>query len=667
MKSVVFCVLGVIFINLVQCAEIKKDDPEIPTVKPLDVLENKENKTLPIDAEEPDHDNKRSKKSATTTFCVEIRPTDSHQKPYQVCENAAKTGYEAPYAPASAPAPSYEAPAAAPSYAAPAAAPSYAAPASAPSYHPAPYAAAVAKPAAPAYAPAKSYSAPAPAPKPYSAAHSPSSYSSYRNAEEEDDSVETMDPMNMMRANEDELVSEEHEDNLPMMRKAGGYGGYGAPSYGGYGEAHASAYGGGAPHSYASPVTFVPAEPKKKPHSGLVITCQPNLAGYAHGIGGAGYGAYRSASGYGRPYSYGSYSPPAAYKAPASYAAPPSYAPAAPVYKAPAYKAPTYAAPVYKAPAHPAPVYSAPAPAYKAPAYSAPAPSYSAPAPSYKAPAPSYSAPAPSYSAPAPSYKEPSYSAPAPSYSAPAASYAAPAYSAPAPSYSAPPPAPSYKAPAPAYSAPAPAYSAPAPVYSAPEPSYDAPAQSYSAPAPSYSAPLPAPAYSAPATYGASAYRAAEEKVQDVPVVTDTPIVNKEEETKKKMEEIAKQREAVVIDKTEVETKVPDDAKTETEKDKTVDANAAEKVGAAMSGKWSPNMRNAATETPAWEQALREAEDFKLRKTMADVKSLEMRNARNKNMGWAANMRSSDDKKTGWVPEMREAATNMDMTENELE
>lgn len=133
------------------------------------------------------------------------------------------------------------------------------------------------------------------------------------------------------------------------------------------------------------------------------------------------------------------------------------------------------------------------------------------------------------------------------------------------------------------------------------------------------------------------------------------------------MEEVAKQREAVVIDKTDVETKVPDDAKTETEQEEKVDVNAAEKVGAAMSGKWSPSMRAAETETPGLEQSLREAEDFKLKKVTASLRALEERNARNKQMGWAANMRSSDDKKTGWAPEMREAATNMDMTENELE
>ncbi|XP_072379170.1 uncharacterized protein [Diabrotica undecimpunctata] len=98
-------------------------------------------------------------------------------------------------------------------------------------------------------------------------------------------------------------------------------------------------------------------------HSGLVITCQPNLAGYAHGVpggfkekhhrGGAAVPAYnyRSANGaYGRPYQnykpqpYGNYKP---------YATRPIYRPQAQVYKGPVYQTPYPQVPVaYKPSSH---------------------------------------------------------------------------------------------------------------------------------------------------------------------------------------------------------------------------------------------------------------------------------------------------------------------------
>ncbi|XP_028141729.2 uncharacterized protein LOC114335658 [Diabrotica virgifera virgifera] len=108
-------------------------------------------------------------------------------------------------------------------------------------------------------------------------------------------------------------------------------------------------------------------------HSGLVITCQPNLAGYAHGVPGGytekyhrGGGTapsynYKSASGYGRPYQnykpqpqlYGNYKP---------YATRPIYRPPAQQYQTPAAYYPPAPHKEYK--------HYAPKTDYKPPAYS---------------------------------------------------------------------------------------------------------------------------------------------------------------------------------------------------------------------------------------------------------------------------------------------------------
>ncbi|EFA10634.1 uncharacterized protein LOC103314733 [Tribolium castaneum] len=365
----------------------------------------------------------RKKKSATTTLCVEIRPSGPYQRPFQICEPAESKPYAAPAPQGYYPAPAYEEvkPAATPKPA-----PAYEAPAKVYS------------------APAKPTSAPAyGSSKPY-AAHSPSSYSSV--------SYRSDDGMAEMPEEE-----EEHSDELMDHARSAG-------------------------QEYGLPMTYLQPALKhkaKKGHNGLVITCQPSLAGYAatipsHGpsygagpYGGGnmgGYGGYRSSmsrSSYGR---YERPSPPRGYG---------GYAPApAPVYKVP--PPPSYYKPSYSAPSYSAPVYK-PAPAYK------PAPSYSAPAPAYSAPQPAYKP------APAPAYPEPSYQpapAPQPSYQP------APA---PQPSYQpAPAPQPSYQ-PAPA---PQPSYQ-PAP---APQPTYQpAPAPAY---APKPHSPPPAPAYAPPPTYG---------------------------------------------------------------------------------------------------------------------------------------------------------------------
>lgn len=407
----------------------------------------------------------RKKKSATTTLCVEIRPSGPYQRPFQICEPA---GAESKPYPAAAPAQGY---------------------------YPAPAyeeikPAVTNKPAAAYEAPAKTYSAPAKptsAPaygssKPY-AAHSPSSYSSV--------SYRSEDGMPEMGGEE-----EEHSEEVMDHARAA------LPDY-------------GLPMTYLQPALKHKA---KKGHNGLVITCQPSLAGYAatipshgpsygsYGGNSGGYGGYRAAmsrSSYGRyerpspPRGYGGYAPSPVYKAP-----PQPYP-----YK-PSYSAPTYSPP-------PPPAYK-PVPIYKpAPSYNPPAPSYSTP--SYSAPAPTYNAPAPSYGPP-PSYR-PAY-APAP---------------APAPSYMPPPPSYSHPAPQPVYQ-PAPA---PAPVY---------------APVPKPHSPPPAPVYSPPGTYGPPpkphyapppAYRDAEEpsKTHGAPSQEE-----KEKHTVETMTQMAEARESMSME-----------------------------------------------------------------------------------------------------------------------
>ncbi|RZC37757.1 hypothetical protein BDFB_006448 [Asbolus verrucosus] len=435
----------------------------------------------------------RKKKSAsTTTLCVEIRPSSPYQRPFQVCEPTESK----PYTPA-APAQSYYA---------------------APTYEEVkPVASATPKPA-PAYeAPAKTYSAkPTAAPayassKPY-AAHSPSSYSSvsYRS----EDGV-----ADMMEGTEDDEHSEEVVEHL--MRSSGGE--YSTP--------------------YGLPVTYIQPAHKhkhKKGHNGLVITCQPSLAGYAAtipnyggGYGSSSYGGYRASTGR----SYNRYERPSPPKAPQAYA---SYSAPAP---ASSYKAP---APVYKAPAPSYPSYRPPAPSYSPPAYSGPAPA-PAPAPIYR--------PAPAYR-PAPTYSAPSYSPPAQTYSPPPPAYKPPVHSPPPPPpvYSAPAPQPAYKpmyAPAPMYSPPPQTYSAPPAAYKPSPPPYSFPAApSYAAAppplppqVPSYAPlpkPHPQPAYTAP-----SSYRDADESVHHpVDITTQVPLTQEEKEkhTIHKMTQIAANR-----------------------------------------------------------------------------------------------------------------------------
>lgn len=505
----------------------------------------------------------RKKKSATTTFCVEIRPSSPDQKPFQVCDSSGQN--QQPYyqqVPATYQTPSK--PAA--TSAAHSTNPTYVTPIKAYS-----------SPAQP-----QSYSQPAngPAQKTINT-HIPYG-SSYRS---KDDQIETSDETNdkgSMRSSEDMLEREEETDekNSRSAYHSGSYGsGYAYPA-----SSFSASYGSVAETGTAgSQSAYLPVTPHQTHsihnHNGLVITCQPNLAGYAHNVPSSynhpptATGAQYRSAGMGRRYGYGSQPyhlypgyqqrplyPYAQYKlqpyaalkpVPASYKTS-SYPQPKPAYSqlkpAPAYQQPAGSTPTYQKPSAPAPIYQQQAQTYQqpAPTYQHQAPTYqqtAPPVPTYQQPA----APTPTYQ-PAPSPEQTSYSVPTPTSNKPAAPQgpaysSSPVYSEPAASaysqpsaippasntYSAQPPAyaeqPTNSAPATA-PAPAPAsapnyvvYQEPAPTSSyAPSSPYPSPAPaptlSYQPPAssPSYAsaAPAPAPSYAVPAAapvppYGAPA------------------------------------------------------------------------------------------------------------------------------------------------------------------
>lgn len=313
----------------------------------------------------------RKKKSATTTFCVEIRPNSPDQKPFQVCDT---TGQNQPYYQQSTyeetkpPTPTYQQPA---------------------------------KPTTPYTMPVKTYPSAAQS-QSYSTAaqaqgqkalttHYVSSYRS-KDGDDGDTGLET---------EHDE--ADEHLDEH-NARSAYPSNSYGESSYS-Y-TAPASSYGSNA----ASPSSYVPVTPNKASqhnHNGLVITCQPNLAGYAHNVPSsynhpptATSSQYRSAGMgmAGRKYGYPNqfYGPrpyPNYQQKPmyTSYATP--YKPQS-IYSYVPEKPMTYSHQSYKP--IPPPVYPKPAPSYQQPA--SPAPTYSQP--TYSKPAPTY--PKPTYPAPTP-------------------------------------------------------------------------------------------------------------------------------------------------------------------------------------------------------------------------------------------------------------------------
>ncbi|KAG5872334.1 hypothetical protein JTB14_023602 [Gonioctena quinquepunctata] len=378
----------------------------------------------------------RKKKSATTTFCVEIRPSGQDQKSFQVCEPAAdanKEGYGVPAPQSYYPTQNYGG-------------------SEQQKPHPAPYQSQAAqvspqKPAAAYSGPVKTFSAPSSAPaaagKPY---QTHMTYGGYRTADDVD-MAEEKDAhfMTMANGSSEEAENEDtnRQANDPHMRTA--FDGYSS--------------------SYGAPPSYAPMAPKNKhhPHSarhgnnGLYITCQPNLAGYAHpnvhqpaSVPISGYN-YRSASGrFGSPYqpyrpqqqpheSYQhqtNYNPAFQHKPNPAYqqsaqpnnpaevphaAYPPAYspqpAPAFPPQPAPAFSpqsASTFSAPPasYKSPVHPNPEYKSQP--YKPPAYLQ---EYKPPAQTYPPPPPPPAALPPAYSQPdqaylSPEYKPQTYSSP---------------------------------------------------------------------------------------------------------------------------------------------------------------------------------------------------------------------------------------------------------------
>ncbi|XP_056635633.1 uncharacterized protein LOC130444509 [Diorhabda sublineata] len=277
-------------------------------------------------------ENTRAKKSTITTFCVEIRPAD--EKPYRVCEPVTeKGGYG----------------------------------------NPTPYfqqnggfehsksdvsfnsgSSVQSKPASAAYlAPVKTYQSSG------SSTASKPSYGTYRSTKpEREEEPEKMNPAMASKAEimdkvvniqdrmsevmptltQDSTVRKNQESNDKDQESDSMRTSHHQESY---------SYGSG----YGSPSSMVPVTPTHHGHSGLVITCQPNLAGYAHNIPGSyhessshGDGVptynYRSASAsYGRPYQpyrlqpqqYGNYKP---------YNPRPVYRPQAQIYKGPVYSNP---------------------------------------------------------------------------------------------------------------------------------------------------------------------------------------------------------------------------------------------------------------------------------------------------------------------------------------
>lgn len=68
---------------------------ELDAVEAIEPIE-KEESLDPVAEESLDGEKEDKKRSATTTFCVEIRPSNPYQKPFQVCEPGYGGGYEAP-------------------------------------------------------------------------------------------------------------------------------------------------------------------------------------------------------------------------------------------------------------------------------------------------------------------------------------------------------------------------------------------------------------------------------------------------------------------------------------------------------------------------------------------------------------------------------------------
>lgn len=252
----------------------------------LEVSKFQEFDVIPSTADEgEDNEITRAKKSTTTTFCVEVRPSGSYEKPFQVCETAQPASAQTHQAYYAAPVYMTQDQAKPEQYKAPA----------------------QPKPNAVYSLPVKTYAA---QPKQY-AGHAVS-YDAYTSSSAAGDMEERKRRLihNALAENQATLAAISANQQL----RSAGYGS----------------------HGYSTPSSYIPVVPSEtvgKPHShnGLVITCQPNLAGYAHNVPSSVHHppalhtySYRSATPaiYGDKYgkyqaqshSYGSYQQPPPYK-----------------------------------------------------------------------------------------------------------------------------------------------------------------------------------------------------------------------------------------------------------------------------------------------------------------------------------------------------------------
>nr|CAH7722037.1 unnamed protein product [Callosobruchus chinensis] len=388
---------------------------------------------------------KRRKKSATTTFCVEIRPSGAETKPFQICETPDQQKPRPPP-------PHYQTYEPQPAYHQQYQAYQPSRPKGQPMDMPQDQQPMKTVQAFGANVPVKVFEpirAPASGPKPYNA--------HYRHAkDEETEEVSAAKGSKTMsfssRSKETVEQKEEHENHRREdsdHKSRSSYGEQYIPATSYIPMAHSRPH---RPHNHHSG------------HNGLVITCQPNLAGYAHNVPSNVHHPpattyYRSSTSrsygpYGRPHApvrpvYGYYPPQQQQQQQEPKILPPTQ----PTFNVPQPQ-PQRVLPQQQSfeftqqqtqgvQIAPLPSFSemaqntevvAPLPVRKIPSPSPQAPpqsQYRPPQPSYPAPPP----PQPTYPAPQPSYPEPPHPQPTPppSYPTPAPPTAPPSYPAPSP------------------------------------------------------------------------------------------------------------------------------------------------------------------------------------------------------------------------------------------
>lgn len=237
----VLSVLLIITSVLADNNQVKKPE-ETRTLKDA---KNRELEVIPSTADaSEDSEISRAKKSTTTTFCVEIRPSGPHQKPFQVCEPSESAQVLQPTSTQTHSNSYYTVPVFG----------NQDQPKTEPYKPPG-----QPKPNAIYSAPVKTYSPhTVPPPKEY-AVHG-AQYNSYRsNSEDSDVEEHRRHLMRMQHALAENEVGSTAV-SLDHLRSAG----YGGSSY----------------------IPVVPSQSyeKHRSHNGVVITCQPNLAGYAHNV-----------------------------------------------------------------------------------------------------------------------------------------------------------------------------------------------------------------------------------------------------------------------------------------------------------------------------------------------------------------------------------------------